>query len=883
MIKIFILDYSEDLARYEDDEGLSIDIDCNDDIAASKYFNELSDINKIKIDAITQFNLKPTKKNLAIFNKYININSRCLITEPYRVQVLLDGYRMFEDSLYFNGYDKTISVTLSFLQNHILYKIKDKKITEYDLDINGVIKLEPTQVLNNWQKYEWEVSTPIVWLPLFMYGQLRNREINDADTSVARPHRGKDVFRYSDLRQWISATGLLSLILKQEGWCLKSNYLYSPEGRAIWMYLLKGDYYLSAPNRGELLNFMATMTSNKTIVPGLTFIVFDDKTISPNFDNGNNFNIDIPNNLSFWRNPLGYSHEYTFSVSFTLVNASASVHEIKTTIEMVNEDNFAIIDSQDFTEEIPANSTKIFNFEWVTNADPKSMVRVLIGDFTNPAPPGVPPVLKAGASFFGKVNNKMYYKGDLMPLNNAVKDYLVMDILKGLLHLINGKLGIDFATKTLTIEPYQLNSDEIVDITDKIVCDSLKITSQDTQYGKYTLKYKDSSDAIINEKNNASTQWAKVLDINKKIKEDFVDENPFFEPFIEQKFEGFHGSSTKEYASLYIPVYRSNTDGTVDYDIPPLVGMGIGYVQQNSNGIVNYLFDAITGAPVTTATNKNKYTNLINFMPYLSQCPKALLGASALKSNRNLVYGNIANDLYFTFHRKQILTEVYSKKIQFIGNYSLSDFMNEQFIKIYNLRYNGEPLRLILKSVEDFKLNKDSTSLLNFIVDKFDRLPDPCSCIFNVCDYFMDISPSITDASLNELEVLSFKLGVTEYVTTPFPLGNKVLITYNGYSYVLNLVNAINSLAIPGVTASPAIVVANKSNQLPQKYFNLITPECDTFELIIRLNNPIQNYWRWTNDGFFYWELGEWRNLPQYTYYDMNTYNCEVFTKETTC
>ena len=113
MIKIFILDYSEDLARYEDDEGLSIDIDCNDDIAASKYFNELSDINKIKIDAITQFNLKPTKKNLAIFNKYININSRCLITEPYRVQVLLDGYRMFEDSLYFNGYDKTISVTLS--------------------------------------------------------------------------------------------------------------------------------------------------------------------------------------------------------------------------------------------------------------------------------------------------------------------------------------------------------------------------------------------------------------------------------------------------------------------------------------------------------------------------------------------------------------------------------------------------------------------------------------------------------------------------------------------------------------------------------------------------------------------------------------------------
>lgn len=889
MIKIILLEYDEKLIQYEDEHGqLYLDIDCNDDIGASRYFSELSEFQKLKIDGIKQFSLKSSKKNLAIFRRYIQLNNRCLMIEPYKVQVLNDGYRLYEDVLYFNGYDgNIIEVTLGFMESHWLFAIKDKKLTEYNLDVNGVLQLMPTPVTNNWQDYEWQNGSPIVWLPLFKYGQIRNREINDADTSRATPHRGKDVFRYSDLRPWISAVGLLKTILAEEGWCLKSNYLESAEGRAIWMYLLKGDYYLSSPNRGELFNFQSTMTINKIIVPFGNYINFDDKVTNPNFDNGNNF-VSMPTPLpalSYWRNPLGFSHEYTFSVYLIVENNSPNIKEILTTFEMYDDIPGTLIDSQDFTESIPANTTQVLKFEWTTNADAKSATYVKIGDMTNPSTPGVPE-LKAGSYFSGKVSGKMYYKGDYMPLNGAVKDYSISDIFKGILHTINGKIVTEFATKTITIEPYpKIIKDSGKDITDKIVCNSLKIVAQDTQYGKYTLKYKDSGDAAITEQGKQSAQWAKVLDINKKVKEEYVDENPFFEPFIEEKFEGFHGPSTSEYASLYLPVWKSNTEGTVDYDIPPLMGIGVGYLQQNDNGIVNYLFDATTGAPVTTPTNKNKYTDLINYMPYLSMCPKALIGANALKSDRNLVYGNKSNDLYFRFHRKQILEEVYSKKLQLLGNLSINDFMNENFIGRYTLTYNGEPLKVILKSIEDFKLNKKVTSIMNFIVDKFGKLPDPCSCVFNSCDYFMDIAPSITNLSLNELEISSFKIGMTEYVTTPVVLGNKVLITYNSYTYVLNLVNAINSLAIPGVLASPAIVVDNKSNQLPQKYFNLQTPECESFECIVRLNHPgnVQNYWKWSNDGFFYWTSNGWDNVPIFSYYDMNTYNCQVIAKEIIC
>lgn len=892
MLKIEVIEYDQSLVPFLDAQSkLFIDIDCGEDVGYTKQFTELSEFGKLKIDGATDFTIQKTKKNRAIFDKYISLTSRCIEIDPIYVRVSAGSFIFPEDILIFITDDNsTIDVRITYKESHWAYQIQDKKLTDYDLDANGVVNLDYSPTLANWAKPIWQDGDPLIWLPLVKYGQLRNREINNGESSLSRPlpYNQGDIWRFSDLRQWISALGLLRTILGSHGWCLKSKFLESDEGRSIWMYLLKPDYYLSAKNRGRWLNFQVMNSTNLSILPvnfGLGTVQFNQKILG-NYDEGNNY-VMAPTTespFSFWANPLCYSHEFKFKTRLIIQNTQAFNKDFRVKIILAERGNITnIIDEVTFTETIAGNTTKTYTYEWLTNAEVNTVAFVTVVTLL---PTSTTLLLLTGSRFRGDVSGKMYYKGDDLSLNGAVKDYPVPDALKGILHAINGKVVTDFATKTVFIEPYPTHlKDEFTDFPGQLVCDSLKPIQKDVQYGTYILKFKDSTDAKIEEDGKAATKWAKKLVINPKLKELYVDENPFFEPLGNTKLDYWTPTQVDGARSLSIPFITDNLDDQVTYDIGPRIAMAIGYVEQNSNeGITTWLFDHFAGAPpVSNALPQPQpCAEEKTFLPYLAQMPEAFIGVNREKSQYNLVYGDKANDLYFRFHRKQILEDFYSKNYEILGDISLKDFMNEDFTHRYSTKYNGQPLKLILKAVKDFKLNKSNLpSILLFSQDKFNNLSDPCSCVHNWCTFFMDMAPTITTATLNNLRLKAFKVDNVNYVITPIVLGPKVTILYKTYVYVLNLVNAINSLNIKGVEAFPDLIFGVK--QIPQKYFRLRTPECSTWEMIVESISPAGEIWRWTEEGFFFNTPNGWSQNYESDYLDFLPYNCETITTEVIC
>jgi len=132
----------------------------------------------------------------------------------------------------------------------------------------------------------------------------------------------------------------------------------------------------------------------------------------------------------------------------------------------------------------------------------------------------------------------------------------------------------------------------------------------------------------------------------------------------------------------------------------------------------------------------------------------------------------------------------------------------------------------------------------------------PCAGDTRTCSYFHDFGNTISVGSSPNIEITSFILDGTEYVTTPVVLGAPNLVAVGGETYNTAFADLINSIGVPNFEAeypteaqlltaqTYGAGVAVRNNIVRLKY-----PTCSVFTITARSKTPSLDY-TWTESAY---------------------------------
>lgn len=159
-----------------------------------------------------------------------------------------------------------------------------------------------------------------------------------------------------------------------------------------------------------------------------------------------------------------------------------------------------------------------------------------------------------------------------------------------------------------------------------------------------------------------------------------------------------------------------------------------------------------------------------------------------------------------------------------------------------------------------------------------------CNCQYSKCIFYQPWT-EVTFPEPDAYEISSLKIDGVEKLSSPVTLGSLNVITLDGFLYVTNIVDAINSIGLNEIQAYNFVDV-NENEE--KKRFKLEFLDCLFFEMIIKQISPSVNYLRYTNRGINDWNssLSKWKykydgtgdSLIRY-----DAYGCESVNKINDC
>lgn len=822
-------------------------------LRVTRKLGELTEFGKIKIDGVLQFSIMRTDLNDIIFSKQLHFNSLCWGYTGIFVDVFDGPIHYSEDFITVVSFDdKTITCELGNSQEHWINSLRTKKLTDINYSAFGVFEYSLANILDNMENgFKWEDDSFLGHFAPIYYGQNRIKE-EDGGQYAKVPINCYSAY---DMRPLVSVLGSIRKAFCEEGWNFRSPFLESDKGRRIWAYLNKPEYYLSPGDndRGTLLNFRASFVAT----PMLPFwtsstgpIPFTDKSNYPNFDVGNCYNNTYPNTAFprwMWTNPLPFSHKMTFGVQLVVNVVVAETVDI-----LIKRWNGG---EQDFIKEsfdLAAGETRIISFEWETVVNPDDVVYVT----------SIAGRIMDDSSFYGRTSGKMLYIGDSVDLGECVRDDFFLDYFKGVIQTLEGRLETDFVTKTVwlhipenTLEPtgdiipgfYEEVDD---DISDLVISGSKKVKIDfEKRYKRYIAKWADSTDAEIIRLEKDKTLHSKVVELDNEYTEEWVDENPYFEPTLNQQMQ------TKTFprftsTGIDVPWMIDNLDEKISYDIGPRLLLSLGYVAQSS--AIGYEGFAETTPIIWLFEHPsfpNGYTQM-TYIAYLAQKPNATHYVDLVQTNdlflENLVFGDQPFDLYNQYREISVLEQLMRYNIEYLVKYDLNRFFLENFRKRKFINYEDQPQRLKLTEMRDF--DGKTAIPMSFRLAAYRATDGPCNCFFTTCLFYMPFTNSLSQVEYDKYTVSSVKVDGTQYVMAPIPFGTKDVVIMGPDSYVQNLPKILRDLEIENYTWTNK---KDPDNVCKTCWFEAKTPTCHNWEIVVQYVGV--NKYRWTRDGFFIW------------------------------
>jgi hypothetical protein len=797
-------------------------------VRSSKDVNALSDINNLITDGLLSFDVPMSTVNDAAFMSFsspiITNNSKSGI----EARVICEGHELPFDHVWIKGKNdvqRTWEIDVRRSPNHWLELASEKKLCTIEL---GNVTLDDTATDTWADQFAVDSNDLHRWIPADYGGWVDLSEpIQFTDPPV------KHIW-LEDLRPFISFPNLLKLGFCEIGWTLEGQILETELSRAIFVYILSREYFTQS--KGGNHKLIGQLLLDFTNATGLSVPIF---FTSLQYDPGGNSVEASPGLYSAAiQNTLPFKARYKFTISGQFENVGATVQTYEISLgETDNVGNITGLVYATFVFKVNALETLFVTTSLEADIEPNAYAGLAIQS-------NLVTTIKTGCRIIIEPNNKSLVRGDVVALNRLINcEYYLLGAFKGYVHFINGRIETDWANRRVIVHPYRtadVYADNVpgfindgatpIDLDAKVVCNSARLTRVKNDLTRYTqLQFADTTDAYIDSLKLDQPAYSRRV-LNSIELPDKVTElkNPFFEPTLEGRPDALKRATpplinhSKDILPMvYLPRLWDNSSGERSFNIGPRALVFFGETSQFDEGEgrnASFYFEGTS----------------IDFFGYASQLP-TLGFATGLEPTlvASLVYGSTERDLYVTFYLALLQKLKRGAYLDLLVYMNSNDYSAWDFRTKFKLTYNGRQLLPLGESIRDFAHGADIPTPMKFLVEPSDTecCDLPCSCRFTECDYYQDFGQYMTQDTLDQLSVTSFKINEIEQLLAPADFGIINVVEVNGRQFVTNLVDTLNALAIDyfGFRAS----TKTYADKLDQRFFKIKRPACWSFEIII--------------------------------------------------
>lgn len=811
-------------------DWVALDLKPDFSFRLSKQVEEMSENNNFVVEAAFPFSVP-----------FSTVNDLALL--PFSSPVILDNNTTYLEARASSG-----SLQLPF--DRIYFRSRNDSSREYELEFRtssehwaflasnkylntlalGAATFTESLVTTNWGTPRWQPGADPFYLPVIDFGSWV--DLNEPAQFTDLPVKNVNT---EDCRFLFSLPALLIQGFCEIGWTLQGPILETEFVQSLWCYILKREFYIES--RGGDHKMILRGTSDFTFTSLVPILQIHDVYHDP----GNHaIPAGGPPYAAAYVNTLPYKTVFKVSLkgnasSTTTAQYGCRLVEVLPDLSnvlwtMLTDEKIIALGANevrfvDVTFEVELNPGQAFGFFATQNL-----------------------IFKKGYLFEVTPAQKTLIRGDTVELNKLIHpNYTLLALFKGFLHLINGRPYTDWRSKVVTIYPnkkanvfgetvsgFIFQENNPIDISDRTVCETAKMTPIRNSQKRYTrLQFAESTDALIQELDELEPPHSRKILNGIDLPDGVTDvTNPFFEPTIERQndelkivYVDTSGPLPVVYLkpSPYLPVMLDNLDSEMSYDIAPRILFAHGEVAQLNpaptgalDAVLGFWFE---GSPVTA-------------FGYASQLATTQI-QTPTQINGAVVFGARAFDLFVMFwlglaqtNKRGMIFDL----LVFMGQkeYGLWDFRTP-FLFIHD----GRPVIGLGRSIRDFNTNEELPTPMQFIIEPADTgcCDLPCSCVFKECTYYMDIGQYIQQVTLDELQITSFKVDEQERILTPISLGLINLVQIGARPYVTNLVDRLNELGIEYFTFSYSDKVFTPKEDL--RYFKIKWPACQSFEIVI--------------------------------------------------
>lgn len=653
-----------------------------------------------------------------------------------------------------------------------------------------------------------------------------------------------------DLRPVFSEPYLLKQGFCEIGWNLEGKIFETDEVRRMWTYLISPEYYLKSKGGLHKLQGYGTLVPQPALNYPLLIlggIDYDPGTHALN-------NLVGPGFLAGLINNLPYKTTYKFCFNGYVQNTGGVTNTLKFgIIQFVvgSGPSGLFFQDGDFSVELTAGEIKYISF--------CTDVVIPTGDAAALSFDGGDVQINAGFRFSVEPNQKSLIRGDTVKLGQLIDcQYFLLDLFKGFLHKVNGLIETNHVTRTITVLPAKdalirgetvdgfVKPNEPIDITDKIICESIKLTplrSSQTKYTRYSFQR--STDAYIDSLSLPEPAYSRKTFNGEELNDSTTEiQNPFFEPTLERqsivlKRRLVLTANAPYYLEVpFLPVITDNLNGERSFTGGPRSLYALGFGRQNNptdNTAANFYFEGVAGA---------------NFL-YLSQRNTWFFrNADATPGNpARLVYGTLEGDLFSVFYLGSSLTLRKGTQVDALVLMTDENFQDWNFREPFRFLYEGFPIECQGVKFQDHAPPLSTPVTFYVPPSETECCDRPCSCQFSQCLYWQDFGQYIGQATLDALSITSFKVNGIQQLDAPVEFGILKIQGVYGQPYVTNLVDALNSIGAPYFTFDYSGKTSTKKDG---RFFSIKRPICFNFE--IKISNAI-------GVVYFYSESQQWQSV----------------------
>lgn len=819
----------------------------------SKDVQALNDVNSLLTDGILPFSVPFSTSNdlvLGRFGSPIIFNPS---QEGIEARVHVDGHELPFDRIFFRTKDnsrKTWEMEFRRSPNHWLELASDKQLCTTDY---GTETLDAATVSAGWGQPKFDAAGAVIsvarWWPADYGGWV---DLAEPVQFNALPEKG---LWLEDLRPMFSVPELLRLGFCDIGWTLEGLIFETPWATALWTYILKRDYYAESRG-GTAIVIIRNVTADQaflSIIPTVYGTAID-------YDPGTNA---ISNGAGgFWaaiENPLPFKVKYNYCYTGFIENTTgASVvidgAVIECQISGSTASNFGAILSgpNSQTLSVGAGDTAFIDICVSATMEPGQTGLFIFG---SAAMPGV--FAKKGYRITMKPDTQSLIRGDTVDLKKLIDcNYYLLDMFKGFLHLIDGRVETDWNTKTITVYPQKtadvfgdstpgfIDESDTIDLTGSLVCDSVRLSPVKNNLKRYTrLQFAESTDAYITDLDPLEPPHSRKI-LNGLDLPDQIDDrqNPFWEPTLERQSESLKyvidvsvfpfPIEVAIYEKPFLPVMTDNSDGNRSFNILPRILFAFGLVGQESTvqtsgGFTGLYWEGVASTEIGYATQKRTLELNTAFPPHL---------------DGNCIFGTLASDLYVMFYIGLSQINTAGQWVDLLVLMGMNEWQRWNFRQRFLFSYEGRPVIANAQNIRDFAPATNLPTPMRLLVEPNTSAccDGPCSCRYIECDYFQDLGQFLSQQTLDSLSITSFKVDGIEQLDAAVDFGIINIVSINGKAFVTNLIDRLNELEVPYFSFRPS------ERDYPEKtdlrFFKIKRPACQAFEIIISAEGEVYRY-----------------------------------------